>query len=154
MKRVIGLMFLMLMALPLNSQITLKKGEVKTFVDNNGDTLIAMHLEDAKLILTDVLNYAICDSIVKQYELKDTENSKIILLQKEAISKLTEKCENQSQQMDLLNKIINNKDSEITLLNDTIKDQKKEIRKQKILKFAGFTGSVVLPIVVALLLLK
>jgi hypothetical protein len=141
------------MALPLNSQITLKKGEVKTFVNESGDTLIAMRIDDAKLILTDVLNYEIADSIIKQYEGKDIENSKVILLQKEAIVKLTEKTENQEQQIALLNRIIANKDTEVEILNNIISDQKKEIRKQKRLKIIGFSGSIILPIVVALLLL-
>jgi len=141
------------MALPLNSQITLKKGEVKTFVNESGDTLIAMRIDDAKLILTDVLNYEIADSIIKQYEAKDIESSKVILLQKEAIVKLTEKTENQEQQLLLLNRIISNKDTEVEILNNIISDQKKEIKKQKRLKIIGFSGSIILPIVVALLLL-
>ncbi len=141
------------MALPLNSQITLKKGEVKTFVNESGDTLIAMRIDDAKLILTDVLNYEIADSIIKQYEAKDIESSKVILLQKEAIVKLIEKTENQEQQLLLLNRIISNKDTEVEILNNIISDQKKEIKKQKRLKIIGFSGSIILPIVVALLLL-
>jgi len=153
MKQLIGLIFLMLMALPLNSQITLKKGEVKTFVNESGDTLIAMRIDDAKLILTDVLNYEIADSIIKQYEAKDAESSKVILLQKEAIVKLIEKNENQEQQLALLNRIISNKNEEIEILNNIIIDQKKEIKKQKMLKIIGFTSAVILPTVVALLLL-
>lgn len=141
------------MALPLNSQITLKKGEIKTFVNESGDTMIAMRIDDAKLILTDVLNYQISDSIIKQYEIKDVENFKLITLQKEAIVKLTEKCENQEQKLALLNEIISNKDSESDILNGIIKEQKKEIRKQKILKFVGFSGSIILPIVAILVLL-
>lgn len=137
----------------MSSQITLKKGEVKTFVNERGDTLIAMRIDDAKLILTDVLNYQIADSIIKQYEFKDIENNKVILLQKEAIVKLTEKSENQSKQIELLNQIIGNKDTEVTLLNNIITDQKREIRKQKTLKIIGFSGSVILPILAALLLL-
>ena len=141
------------MALPLNSQITLKKGEVKTFVNERGDTLIAMRIDDAKTILTDVLNYQIADSIIREYEIKDAETSKVILLQKEAISKLTEKSKNQDEQIALLNKIIGNKDSEVTLLNNIISDQTREIRKQKTLKIIGFSGAIILPILTALLLL-
>lgn len=141
------------MALPLNSQITLKKGEVKTFINQSGDTLITMRIDDARIILTDVLNHEIADSIIKQYEAKDIENTKIISLHKEVIIKLTEKSENQSQQIALLNNIISNKDGEIKILNNIIIEQKKEIRKQKILKIIGFTSAVILPTVVALLLL-
>ena len=62
--------------MPANSQITLKKGQVKAFVNETGDTLIAMRLDDAKSILTDILNYQIADSLVKEYEAKDNEKSK------------------------------------------------------------------------------
>ena len=46
------------------------------------------------------------------------------------------------------------KDKEITDLNDTIKKQKKEILKQKILKLIGFTAAVVLPITTIILTVK
>jgi len=142
------------MALPLNSQVILKPNQVKAFVSETGDTLIAMRLDDAKTILSDVLNYQIADSLVKVYEQKDKENGNIILIQKSVITNLTEKCENQEKQLKILEEIIGNKDSEILLLNDVIKQQKKEIRKQKLLKIAGFSGSIVLPVITALLLLK
>jgi hypothetical protein len=142
------------MALPANSQITLKKGQVKAFVNETGDTLIAMRLDDARTILTDVLNYQIADSLVKEYEGKDKEKSKIIILQKEAIIKLTEKSENQELQIANLEEIIKNKDTEIGYKDDIIKQQKKEIRKQKLLKIVGFSGAIILPVVTALLLLN
>jgi hypothetical protein len=147
-------MFLMLMALPANSQITLKKGQVKAFVNETGDTLIAMRLDDARTILTDVLNYQIADSLVKEYEAKDNEKSKIIILQKQAIIKLTEKSENQELQIANLEEIIKNKDTEIGYKDDIIKQQKKEIRKQKVLKIVGFSSAIILPVVTALVLLK
>ncbi len=140
--------------MPVNSQITLKKGQVKAFVNETGDTLIAMRLDDARTILTDVLNYQIADSLVKEYEGKDKEKSKIIILQKEAIIKLTEKSENQELQIANLEEIIKNKDTEIGYKDDIIKQQKKEIRKQKLLKIVGFSGAIILPVVTALLLLN
>jgi hypothetical protein len=142
------------MALPVNSQITLKKGQVKTFVNETGDTLIAMRLDDARTILTDVLNYQLADSLVKEYEAKDKEKSKIITLQKEAIVKLTEKSENQEAQIANLELIIKNKDTEIGYKDEIIKQQKKEIRKQKVLKILGFSGAIILPVMTALILLN
>jgi hypothetical protein len=47
--------------------------------------------------------------------------------------------------------IVSNKDKEIVILNDIIKKQKKEIRKQKVLKIMGFSAAVILPITVLLL---
>ena len=48
--------------------------------------------------------------------------------------------------------ILDNKNTEIELKEDTIKNMKKEIRKQKVLKFFGFTGSIILPIITLLIL--
>ena len=61
------------MVSPTLSQ-TISKGEVRTIVDN-GDTLVIMNLEDAKLILNDLLEYEIADSILTVYKEKDTLNS-------------------------------------------------------------------------------
>ena len=140
--------------MPLNSQITLKKGQVKTYVNNDGDTLITMRLDDAKLILTDILNYQLCDSIIKAYENKDKESSNVITLQKSAIVKLTNELSNNEDRIANLERIIKNKDEEISLKDDIIKKQKKEIFKQKTLKIFGFSGAIILPIVTALLLIK
>lgn len=140
--------------MPLNSQITLKPNQVKSFVNENGDTLIAMRLDDAKVILADVLNYQVSDSLVKVYESKDKENANIILIQKNVIVKLTEKSENQEKQLKIFEEIIGNKDTEISLLNDVIKQQKREIRKQKLLKIGGFSAAIILPVVTALILLN
>ena len=138
----------------MNSQIILKKGQVKAFVNESGDTLIAMRLGDAKTILNDVLSYQIVDSLVREYEAKDKEKSKIIILHKQAIIKLTEKSENQEMQIANLEEIIKNKDTEISYKDMIIKQQKKEIRKQKVLKIVGFSSAIILPVVTALVLLK
>lgn len=139
--------------MPLNSQITLKKGQVKTYVSDNGDTLIAMRLDDAKIILTDVLNYQLCDSIIKEYEGKDKESQKVITLQKSAIVKLTNELSNSEARVANLEGVLKNKDEEIAFKDDVIKKQKREIFKQKTLKILGFSGAIILPVVTALLLL-
>jgi len=140
--------------LPLNSQITLKKGQVKAFVSDNGDTLIAMRIEDAKFILTDILNYQIADSIISEYEAKDKETSKVITLQKNAILKLSNQLANDEARIAALESVIKNKNEEIVFKDDVIKKQKKEIRKQKVLKIIGFSGAIILPVITALLLLN
>jgi hypothetical protein len=63
-----------------------------------------------------------------------------------------EKSENQQSQIDNFQQILDNKNSELGLKEDTIKQQKKELRKQKFLKFLGLGGSVILPIIAILLL--
>jgi hypothetical protein len=113
-----------------------------------------MRIEDAKVILTDILNYQIADSIISEYEAKDKESSKVITLQKNAIFKLNGELANDEARIAALEGVIKNKDEEIALKDDTIKNQKREIRKQKGLKILGFSGAIILPVVTALLLLN
>ena len=139
------------MALPSQSQ-TISKGEVKTLVNDNGDTLVMMNLEDARIILSDLMEYEIVDSLLLVYKEKDSLNTTTITLQKDVIVKLTKKSHNQQIQIDNFQTILDNKNGEILLKDDIIKQQKKEIRKQKFLKILGFAGSVILPILTLLVL--
>ena len=138
--------------LPIVSQ-TISKGEIKTLVNKEGDTLIILNLEDAKVILSDLLEYEIVDSLLTEYKEKDSLNSNTIILQKDIIVKLTQKSNNLQAIVDNFNTILDNKDKEILFKDDIIKQQKKEIRKQKFLKILGFAGSVILPIITLLALI-
>ncbi len=139
------------MTLPILSQ-TISKGEVKTIVDDSGDTLVIMNLEDAKVILNDLLEYEIADSLLTVYKEKDSLNTETITLQKEVIFKLMEKSDNQAEQIKNFQQLLDNKDEELGHKDDTLKQYKKELRKQKFLKFLGFGGSVILPIIAILIL--
>jgi hypothetical protein len=112
-----------------------------------------MHLEDARVILNDLLEYEIVDSLLTTYKEKDSLNSNKIEIQKDIIFKLVEKNDNQQTQIDNFQQILDNKNEELGFKEDTIKQQKKEIRKQKLLKLAGFTSSIILPILTLLALL-
>lgn len=140
------------MILPIHSQ-TISRGEIKETVNSNGDTLVIMHLEDARIVLNDLLEYKIVDSLLTIYKEKDSLNSNKIKIQKDIISKLIEKNSNQQNQMDNFQQMLDNKSEELKLKEDTIQQQKKEIRKQKLLKLTGFTGSIIFPVLVLLALL-
>tara|TARA_R110001583_G_scaffold2725_31_gene19220 strand:+ start:472 stop:810 length:339 start_codon:yes stop_codon:yes gene_type:complete len=112
-----------------------------------------MHLEDARIILNDLLEYEIVDSLLTVYKEKDSLNTNTISLQKDVIFKLAEKSENQQSQIDNFQTLLDNSKKVIEYKNDTIDQQKKEIRKQKFQKLLGFTGSVLLPILTLLVLL-
>jgi hypothetical protein len=142
----------MLIALPTISQ-TISKGEIKTTVNDKGDTLVIMNLEDAKFILSDLLQYEVTDSLLNIYVERDSLNTEKIILKDDIIEKLNLQNSNCKEIVTNLEKIISNKDITITLKDDIIKQQKKEIRKQKFLKFLGLAGSVILPIVTLLVLL-
>lgn len=140
------------MMLPAQSQ-TISKGEVKTLINKKGDTLVMMNLQDARIILNDLLEYEIVDSLLSVYKEKDSLNTNTIILQKDIIVKLTQKSTNQDIQISNFESILTNKDKELFLKEDILKQQKKEIRKQKFLKIIGFTGSIILPILTLLVLL-
>ena len=126
---------------------TISRGEVKEIINNEGDTLVLMNLEDAKIVLGDLLEYEIADSIITIYKEKDTLNTNTISLQKDIIVKLTQKSNNQQSIIDNFEQILSNKNKEIKLKDETIEAQKKEIKKQKRLKIVGFIGSILLPII-------
>ena len=143
----------MLMVLPVHSQTTSTEERIKSFVNTKGDTMVIMSYEDAKLLLNDVLYYEYVDSLYHEYKGRDSLNANTIAIQKNILDVYAQKVTNFEVMNTNLNSVITNKDTELLLKDDIIKQQKKEIRKQKRLKILGFIGSVVLPIVVVILIL-
>lgn len=133
--------------------ISIKPQRVKTVVNSVGDTLIEMSLADAKIILADIIDKQVADSMLLVYEFKDSISKSTIQIQLKQINILKEKVVNCETIIANLNEMLANKDKEIDLLNETIKKQKREIRKQKILKIIGFTSAVVLPVITLVVLL-
>ena len=140
------------MALQANSQnILTKEPRVQAFVNQQGDTIIQMKLDDAKIILADVLDREVADSLVNVYKTRDSINKNTIELQVKEIRALQQKGFNYEQQVANLDKISKNKDTEIEKLNKSLEDEKKATKKQRRLKNLGFVGCVVLPIIVLLI---
>ena len=136
----------------MHSQPTLTNQRVQTLVNSNGDTLIQMNLVDAKIILNDLLDKEIADSLIDVYVKRDSVFKSTISFQVTEIKLLQQKSQNQELQAFNLTRIVDNKDQEISLLNETIKKQKKEIVKQKVLKVIGFAAAVILPITTVILM--
>lgn len=135
-----------------NSQnILTKEPRVQAFVNQQGDTIIQMKLDDAKIILADVLDREVADSLVNVYKTRDSINKNTIELQVKEIRALQQKGFNYEQQVANLDKISKNKDTEIEKLNKSLEDEKKATKKQRRLKNLGFVGCVVLPIIVLLI---
>lgn len=111
-----------------------------------GDTLIAMHLDDAKIVLKGVLDGEIADSLVKVLVERDKVKNGIIELQTKEIKTLQEQSKNKDLQRANLDGIIKNKNTEIANLNAIIEEQRKQIRRQKFYKTLALIGDVVLPI--------
>ncbi len=140
------------MVLPTHSQTT-SKLRAQAVINSAGDTLIQLKLADAKIILNDVLDKQVSDSMLTVYLKRDSLNSSTILFQKKEIVDLVSKTTNLELIIDNDKQLVSNKDKELTILNEIIKKQKKEIIKQKVLKIIGFTAAVVLPITLILLTL-
>lgn len=142
----------MLMVLPAISQTT-SNGIIESVVNKDGDTLVIMSLSDAKLILSDLLEYEITDSLLNVYVERDSLNSEKIILKDSIIEKLNLQNKNKDEIIKNLNDIVINKIKEIEYKDLTIEEQQEEIKKQRNLKRLGFVGSVVLPILTLILLL-
>jgi hypothetical protein len=141
------------MTLQGNSQTISTENRVQVIVTEKGDTLVQMDYEDARILLEDVLHYEYADSLLNVYKERDSLNTKTITLQKEVLMKMGQEKQNLQQMVDNFEEIVANKDAELKINEDIIKQQKKEIRKQKRLKILGFAGSVILPIITAILIL-
>lgn len=135
-----------------NSQnILTKEPRVQAFVNQKGDTIIQMKLDDAKIILADVLDREVADSLVNVYKERDSINKSTIQLQVKEIKALQQKGFNYEQQVANLEKLTKNKDEEINTLNKSLEEQKDATKKQRRLKNLGFVGCIVLPIIVLLI---
>lgn len=136
----------------IHSQTILKKEpRVKTGINSNGDTTIEMNLADAKIILNDLFDKQISDSLISVYVQRDSLNTSNIILLKKELQLCKVKNSNLEVMLSNYEQIVTNKSDEIELLNKTIKQQKKEIFKQKSLKIAGFITSVIIPITIIIL---
>jgi len=133
--------------LPARSQNILKEQErVQAVINEYGDTVIQMSLLDAKLILKVVLEKEVNDSLLDVYTVVDSLNKNKISLLFQKIEVFQIEKQNLNEMVVNLNAIIENKETETQILNETIKKQKKEIRKQKIIKIVALVGDVVLPV--------
>lgn len=112
-----------------------------------------MPLQDAKKILSDLLDYRVTDSLLNLYMKRDSLNTEVILLKEDIIKKLNTQNKNNEEIIKNLEGVISNKDTEISLKDNIIEDQKKDIRNQRNLKRLGFVGCVVLPIITLIIAL-
>ena len=138
------------MMLPAVSQTT-SKNTVSTLIDKNGDTLIVMGLTEAKLILKNLLECEINDSIIEQYTLRDSLNNEKIIFKDNIIENLTEQNNNKDVMIENYKLVIVNNEDIINKKDIIISEQKDEIERQIRLKRLGLLGSVTLPIIVLFL---
>ena len=113
----------------------IKRGEILGTKDSIGNIYIHMHIEDAKIFLTDLLDYElIVDSILPAYEEKDSLQTSAITLNMQKITEL------QKQSLKLKG-ILNNLEEIGTFKDLTIENVEKQVKKEKLKKTLGFIGS-------------
>ena len=129
-----------------NSQntLTIKPNRVQTYINDYGDTMVVISYLDAKTLLEDVLNYQYSDSLLLEYQKRDSLQNHKIQLKLELIKNLTTEKINLETMVGELEKVNKNN---LTIIDE----QKVEIKKQKRFKFLGITGSIVLPILTLIL---
>ena len=136
----------------MHSQNILKVNpRVTPVVTVKGDTVIQLKLADAKIILKDVLEKQVCDTMVAKMTQLDGFRLTTINLQQNKITTLETKFGNCNTMVGNLETVVKNKDTEIGLLNDVIKKQGREIFKQKMFKFMGFGVAILIPVTFLLL---
>jgi len=136
----------------MQSQNTLTiEPRVKPVINTKGDTLIQLKLSDAKIMLKDVLEKQVCDTMVAKMTQLDGFRLTTINLQQDKITTLETKFSNCNIMVGKLETVVKNKDTEIGLLNDIIKKQGRAILKQKMFKFMGFGAAILIPITFLLL---
>lgn len=120
-------------------------------VESNSDSVesdtitLKLHRDDAKLILNDLLNYEITDSLLESYIEKDSINMQIINEKNIIITSLEEDVKDLKIITNKQTEIILNKDLEIEILN-------KEVKKQKRHKIFAIVGACFTPILTLLIM--
>lgn len=121
--------------------------------DIKGDTVtLKMHMNDARTILADLLDYEKVDSLLTLYQEKDSVNMEIIAKKDIIIVSQNEQIENYKIQISNSEQIVRNKDSEIGILLARIKELEKDVKKQRRQKRFAIAGAVVGPVVTAIIM--
>ena len=89
-----------------NTSTTEGTTRVTSYVNQQGDTMVSMHYEDARLLLKDVLYYEFTDSLLTEYKMRDTLNTGKIELQKSLIDNLSKENVNLETMVENLEQII------------------------------------------------
>lgn len=129
----------------MNSQnISTKKPRVETLVNSDKDTVIQFKINDARVILRDILDKKYVDSLLVVHENLNTINEQIIRLDGDHIKLLEDETKNKTIMITDLTEVTKNKDQSIAILNNAVVQQKKEIRKQKFIKYLAVISTITL----------
>ena len=140
-------------SLSVNSQnVSIVKPKTTVIIDTKGDTIFQFKDTDTKIILKEVLDKEVLDTIVKAYIVKDKNQKSSVTLEFNVLNEKSAENEGKSLVSGSIDKAVEKKDGEINRLNSVVKTQKKEIKKQKFLKLTAYIGGIIIPIIVKLVI--
>jgi len=143
----------MVMTLPVASMTTLEETNPEIKEDS---VTLTLHVDDARLILGDLLDYEHVDSLLTIYQEKDSINISIIKKKELIINTQKGQIEDYKLKIENYKKLVDNKDTEIGILLANIEKLKKEVKKQRRQKrwaiASGVAGTVVTAIIMGLTL--
>lgn len=115
--------------------------------------LLKLHVDEARLILGDLLDFEHVDSLLAVYKIKDSVNLEIINKKDIIIINQKEKIENYTIEIENSKQIIKNKDAELGILLNRIKDLEKDInklrRQKKFLSILSISGPILVLILIS-----
>jgi len=132
------------------SQTTSREIDAKI---NGNIVTFKMHIDDARLILADLLDYEQVDSLLNAYEKQDSVNIAIINKQKLVIKTQSDDIADYKIQLGNYKSLMNNKDSELNILLERIEVLEKEVKKQRRQKRLAIIAAIVGPILTVVLIL-
>jgi len=120
---------------------SIPRGTIVATADVDGNMYIHMHIEDAKIFLTDLLDYEILvDSVLPEYEREADLHNHAIFLNIGKIKKLQSKNNASDKQIENLEKFISNLQEIGGFKDMTIEEAEKAVKKEKIKKGLGIGG--------------
>ena len=141
------------MAFQTESQTTLNEENQITSISENADTVnLKLHIDDARLILSDLLDYEKVDSLLNIYVEKDSVNLSIIEKQNIIIQTKDSQIDDYKLKIENYKKVIKNKDSEIGILLKNIEVLEKRLKKEIRKKRWAIAGAIAGPVVTALIM--
>lgn len=120
----------------------IKDKEIVATQDSLGEVYLHMHINTAKLLLVDLLDYEfITDSVIPKYKLADSLNNNLITLQVSKIIELQTQSDNCEEQNKQLSTVIENLKQIGSFKDLTIENVENKVKIEKLKKVLGFTGA-------------
>lgn len=118
--------------------------EIVATKDSTGEVYLHMHIETAKLLLVDVLDYEyIVDTVIPMYKKADGLNNQTITLQLSKIEELQLQSDNCEAQKKELEGILGNLKKIGAFKDLTIENVEKQVKLERLKKGLGFAGAAI-----------